>query len=201
MAEDDGEGENDGRVKYCAALLRQFHKNALCVPRLFKAFPVVEWDRIPPLNINESDRHEPKSWKESYIMAEIDSRRTVMSSEEFIQFRWQLIYEYSPSRMGMGRRQFNGMGLRQFNEDGTYSSSFMGMSEWVLQGNVLRLFLRVGSVRLIAGMELLVEKDAITWGWIIGKGQATTYYSVVEEGHNRGEVARHAWNMMLRKRN
>jgi hypothetical protein len=75
---DDSEGElNDGRVEYCATLLRQF------LPQfqntLNKGFSnIVRWDRIPP-------RHEPKSWKESYIMAEIDSRRTVISREELIQ--------------------------------------------------------------------------------------------------------------------
>jgi len=80
---DDSEGElNDGRVEYCATLLRQFQNT------LNKGLSnIVRWDRIPPLNINESERHEPKSWKESYIMAEIDSRRTVISRQELMAQR------------------------------------------------------------------------------------------------------------------
>jgi hypothetical protein len=157
---DGGGGElNDGRVKYCATLLRHFTPYWSA-----RKTNIVYWDRIPPLNINESVRHEPKSWKESYIMAEIDSRRTVISRLELIQFRWQLIYDGSPSTMG----------LRQFNEDGTYLSPYLGMSEWVLRGNMLTF----------AGMELVVEKDKRTWGWIIGKGQRTVYYSVEVDERN-----------------
>jgi hypothetical protein len=48
------------------------------------------------------------------------------------------------------------------------------MSEWVLRGNMLTF----------AGMELVVEKDKRTWGWIIGKGQRTVYYSVKVDERN-----------------
>ena len=113
---DDSEGElNDGRVEYCASLLRQFRRaqvqNASC-----KGFSnIVHWDRIPPLNINESERHEPKSWKESYIMAEIDSRRTVISRQELIQTQWRSAF-------------CDG----QFLEDGTFEDRNLGMNEWVI---------------------------------------------------------------------
>ena len=140
---DDSERElNDGRVEYCASLLRQFRRsqvqNASC-----KGFSnIVHWDLIPPLNINESERHEPNSWKESYIMAEIDSRRTVLSREELIQIQWH------SGHMIEG----------QFNEDGTYYvPDLKEMYKWVLRGNMLT----------VMGMEFMVEKDASTWGWLI----------------------------------
>eukprot|EP00571_Detonula_confervacea_P002949 CAMPEP_0172314122 /NCGR_PEP_ID=MMETSP1058-20130122/21747_1 /TAXON_ID=83371 /ORGANISM="Detonula confervacea, Strain CCMP 353" /LENGTH=82 /DNA_ID=CAMNT_0013027905 /DNA_START=407 /DNA_END=652 /DNA_ORIENTATION=+ len=82
-------------------------------------------------------------------MAEIDSQRTVMAREELIHFKWQLIYDGSPSQMG----------LRQFQENGRYWSPYMGMCEWVLRG-------QLGGQHLVfAGMTLLVERDLNTWGW------------------------------------
>ena len=60
------------------------------------------------------------SWKEAYIMAEIDSKRTIFTPEELIYFQWQLIYNGTPSSTG----------LRHFNPDGTYDSPYMGTSAW-----------------------------------------------------------------------
>ncbi len=91
-------------------------------------------------------------------MAEIDSRRTVMAREELVHFRWNLLYEGKPSQLG----------LRKFNENGSYWSPYMGVCEWILHGRQL----------LFAGMALTVERDPRNWGWIIGKGQRTVYYSV-----------------------
>ncbi|KAL3764472.1 hypothetical protein ACHAW5_000136 [Stephanodiscus triporus] len=139
-------GDNDGRVEYCSDILRQFGR--LC---------------LPPLNVPGSLMHDPKSWKESYVMAEIDSRRVEMSTYELVRFKWQLIYDGSPSKMG----------LRKFNENGTYWSPYMGVCEWLLQGRRL----------MFAGLSLMVERDANTWGWIIGRGERTTYYSVDVDGY------------------
>ena len=91
-------------------------------------------------------------------MAEIESRRVAMTRDELVHFKWQLIYDGTPSTMG----------LRKFNENGTYWSPYMGMCEWLLRGQQL----------MFAGLSLLVERDTNTWGWVIGRGQRTTYYSV-----------------------
>ncbi|KAL3826240.1 hypothetical protein ACHAXA_006268 [Cyclostephanos tholiformis] len=136
--------ENDRGTGRCSGALR----------RLLLDDPT----RMPPLNVDGSVMHDPRSWKESYILAEIDSRRRFMSREELVSFRWQLIYDGSPSKMG----------LRKFNEDGTYWSPYMGLCTWILHGQRL----------IFAGLSLSVERDENTWGWIIGRGQKTTYYSV-----------------------
>ena len=93
-------------------------------------------------------------------MAEIDSRRTDMTREELVYFKWQLVYNDQPSQMG----------LRQFNADGTYTSAYLGTTEWSLSNNHL----------MFAGMSLRVKRDTKTWGYVIGtKGQdPTIYYSV-----------------------
>lgn len=91
-------------------------------------------------------------------MAEIDSRRHVITSAELVHFKWQLIYNGSPSHMG----------LRQFDANGMYRSPYMGMSEWVLHGQYL----------MFAGITLLVERNMDSWGWVIGRGQRTEYHSV-----------------------
>ena len=114
---------------------------------------------VPPLNMG-SIIHQPTSWKEAYFMAEIDSRRETISREELVLFRFQLLYNGNPSRMG----------LRQFNIDGYYDSPYMGRSEWILHGHHL----------LFAGMSLLVERDKKTWGWVIGRGERTEYRTVEE---------------------
>lgn len=94
-------------------------------------------------------------------MAEMDSRRPCMTREELIHFKWQLIYDGSPSRMG----------LRQFDPNGTYWSPYMGMCQWVLSGTHL----------MFAGMSLFVERDVNSWGWVIGRNQRTVYHSVAAD--------------------
>ena len=94
-------------------------------------------------------------------MAEIDSKRRSMTPEELVHFKWQLIYDGSPS----------GLGLRQFDANGMYWSPYMGMCEWVLRDGD-------GQHLMFVGMSLLVERNEKTWGWIIGEGQRTVYYSV-----------------------
>jgi hypothetical protein len=113
---------------------------------------------MPHVSVDGTVRHDPRSWKESYILAEIDSRRRYMSREELVRFRWQLIYDGSPSKMG----------LRKFNEDGTYWSPYMGLCTWILHGQLLTF----------AGLSLPVERNASNWGWVIGRGQRTVYHSV-----------------------
>ncbi len=95
-------------------------------------------------------------------MAEMDSRRKLLSREEFTHFKWQLIYDGHPSRMG----------LRQFHQNGTYWSPYIGVCEWLLHGRHL----------MFAGMALLVERNEENWGWIIGRGERTVYYSVEVAG-------------------
>ena len=147
--ENENDGSGNGRLEYCSAVLRQFR---------------LDPTRVPPLNVAGSLMHDPKSWKESYVMAEIDSRRVGMTRDELVIFKWQLIYDGTPSTMG----------LRKFNENGTYWSPYMGICEWLLHDQRL----------MFAGLSLLVERDANTWGWVIGRGQRTTYYSVEVESHD-----------------
>ena len=134
---------SDGRVEYCMQLLRQFRPT-----------------HLPPMNMG-SLMHEPISWKESYIMAEIDSQRIIMTREELVYFRWKLIYDGTPSQLG----------LRKFNDNGTYWSPYMGICEWFLHLQQLSF----------AGMTLLVERNPSNWGWVIGRGQRTEYNSVDDE--------------------
>mmetsp|Transcript_7982 Transcript_7982/g.16635 ORF Transcript_7982/g.16635 Transcript_7982/m.16635 type:complete len:305 (-) Transcript_7982:12-926(-) len=128
-------------TSYCTSLLQQFNRP----------------ENVPAINMN-SLIHQPTSWKESYLMAEMDSKRKLLSREELTYFKWQLIYDGNPSRMG----------LRQFHRNGTYWSPYIGVCEWLLHGQHL----------MFAGMALLVERDEETWGWVIGRGERTVYYSV-----------------------
>ena len=137
--------QNDGRVKYCMHLLRQFRPT-----------------HLPPINMG-SLMHDPISWKESYIMAMIDSQRITMTREELVHFRWKLIYDGNPSQLG----------LRKFNDNGTYWSPYMGICEWFLHLQQLSF----------AGMTLLVERNRSNWGWIIGRGERTEYHSVDSENN------------------
>lgn len=118
-----------------------------------------EYALLPALNMG-SLMHNSKSWKESYIMAEMDSKCPYLSKEELVYFKWKLIYDGRPSQNG----------LRQFNADGTYHSPYMGVCNWQLEDEWFSF----------AGTSLLVERDKHTWGWIIGKNERTMYRSVDE---------------------
>ena len=118
-----------------------------------------EYALLPALNMG-SLMHNSKSWKESYIMAEMDSKCPYLSKEELVYFKWKLIYDGRPSQNG----------LRQFNADGTYHSPYMGVCNWSLEDDRFSF----------AGTSLLVERDRNTWGWIIGKNERTMYRSVDE---------------------
>lgn len=160
VRKEDEEGTNDGRVSYCIDLMNQYYPSgfsAVCA----SYFSTMEGsiNQLPALNMG-SVMHKPKSFKESYIMAEIDSKRTHLSKEELVHFKWKLIYDGRPSQMG----------LRQFNANGTYNSPYMGVCNWELEYNCFNF----------AGTSLLVERDTNTCGWIIGKNQRTMYRSVDE---------------------
>ena len=142
----EGGGVNDGRL---TCNIRQFSTHMPPAINTGNRFNVWQVEKLI---------HEPKSWKESYILAEIDSRRKVITREELVYFKWKLIYDGSPSQMG----------LRQFSEDGTYWSPYMGTCEWQLNYKCL----------MFAGMALQVERNADTWGWVIGRGERTVYHSV-----------------------
>jgi hypothetical protein len=116
-------------------------------------------------------------WKEAYIMAEIDSKRTIFTPEELIYFQWQLIYNGTPSSTG----------LRHFNPDGTYDSPYMGTSAWSLdyvnvRGGVggggeeeYRARLNFSTMQV----SLIVERNHDTWGWVVGSDeQGIAYHSV-----------------------
>lgn len=153
--DDNTIGIDHGRVTYCVDLIRQFER----VPD------------VPALNMGTLT-HEPTSWKESYVMAEMDSRRQAMTREELVHFKWKLVYDGKESRLG----------LRQFDANGMYWSPYMGMCEWILRGQYL----------MFAGMSLLVERDEESWGWIIGGGpirQRTVYHSVEAEERNAEPAA------------
>ena len=93
-----------------------------------------------------------------------------MTREELIYFKWNLVYDGYSSRMG----------LRQFNSNGTYWSPYIGVCEWLLHGQHL----------LFAGMSLVIERDVDSWGWVIGRGQRTVYYSVEVLSHVKDKCAR-----------
>ena len=148
---EEEEEENDGRVEYCSTLLRQFRDD----PTL-----------VPPLNIIGHLMHKPKSWKEAYIMAEIDSRRVVISQEELLLFKWQFVYDGSM------------MGLRNFDRSVMHD---LGICEYTSRseakwGGVLK-----GQQLIFAGVTLFVERDPSCWGWIIGKGKRSEYHSLEQE--------------------
>ena len=104
------------------------------------------------------------AWKRKYEDAEHDAKRQQITNEEIISHSWQLIYNGSPSRLG----------LRQFGKDGTYHSPYAGDCEWALQHNFF----------CIMGMSLVVERCS-DWGWIIGRGTRTVYLS--SDDHRCGD--------------
>ena len=100
------------------------------------------------------------SWKQRYAWAAYDGQRQIISREEICYYSWRLIYNGCESKLG----------LRKFMEDGTYHSPYAGLCEWTLSDHNRRL--------VFMGMSLPIERDLETWGWVIGKGSATAYFSV-----------------------
>mmetsp|Transcript_19979 Transcript_19979/g.28307 ORF Transcript_19979/g.28307 Transcript_19979/m.28307 type:complete len:135 (+) Transcript_19979:169-573(+) len=87
-----------------------------------------------------------------------DSKRHIITPYEIAYFQWKLYYNGEPSQMG----------LRQFNANGTYNSPYSGLCEWTLQDNHL----------VFMGVVLPVVRNPHNWGWIIGSGCRTVYYSI-----------------------
>ncbi len=99
-------------------------------------------------------------------MAEIDSRRVVISQEELLLFKWQFVYDGSM------------MGLRNFDRSVMHD---LGICEYTSRseakwGGVLK-----GQQLIFAGVTLFVERDPSCWGWIIGKGKRSEYHSLEQE--------------------
>jgi len=122
---------------------------------------------FPALNVRSDDLdHIIDSWKESYIMAELDSRRKTISREEILHFKWKEIHGGRPGQMV------------QYLEDGTYTSPVHGTCGWALYEG----FMYFGHDMERDGgnweWRVSVERDVNNWGWIIGKkGQETMYRS------------------------
>ena len=122
---------------------------------------------FPALNVRSDELdHIIDSWKESYIMAELDSRRKTISREEILHFKWKEIHDGRPGQMV------------RYLEDGTYTSPIHGEWCWQLYKGTMYFshdFQRDGHNW---EARLLVERDANNWGWIIGeKGEETMYRS------------------------
>ena len=104
-------------------------------------------------------------WKQRYAWAEYDKYRTTITRDEISYYKWKLIYNGTESRMG----------LRQFLRDGTFHSPYAGRCEWQLFGNRM----------CFMGIELAVERNPSNWGWIIGRGRPTVYYSIEEKSSKK----------------
>jgi len=100
-------------------------------------------------------------WKTCFAHAEIDSKRESISEDEVAHFRWQLIYHGRASTMGM----------RHFQRDGVFVSPHFGETTWRLTHEG-RQFVMQG----VTALE--VERNADTWGWVMGRGTGTEYHSV-----------------------
>lgn len=98
-------------------------------------------------------------WKLAYASAEIDSRRTIITREEVAYFRWALFYE--------GIRAAE---LRHFQADGRFDSPYLGQTTWHLYTD--------GSFCIRGIHPLPVERLPESWGWVIGKGYSTVYFSL-----------------------
>lgn len=100
-------------------------------------------------------------WKTSYAYAVGDSRRRAITATEVDYFRWHLIYNGVPSRLG----------LRHFQKDGIFVSPHFGETRWCLEEDG-RAFAMQGVARLA------VDRNTENWGWMIGAGTGTEYHSV-----------------------
>jgi len=98
------------------------------------------------------------SWKQKFAWTVFDSRRQVISREELIHYDWKLMYNGQESKLG----------LRKFSPDGIYRSPYAGPCEWALQNCHLH----------VMQMALPIQRDFQSWGWIIGQGHVSVYFSV-----------------------
>jgi len=99
-------------------------------------------------------------WKTSYVHAEVDSRRQIITLDEVAYFRWNLVYNGRPSSMGH----------RHFQRNGVFISPHFGQTEWRLDSQ--------NRFAMEGVSPLKVERDVENWGWIFGRGTGIEYYSV-----------------------
>ena len=140
----------DGRVPI--ARLQQFHDPTL----------------IQPINIIGHFMHEATSWKEAFIIAEIDSRRVNMCIHELLRCKWQLIHDGKASS-----------DLRYFEKEDNINRicEYTKHDINVRWGGSLQ-----GQKISFPGVSLGVERNPYTWGWIItAQNQKGAYYSVEQE--------------------
>jgi len=105
--------ETDGRQEYIArivSLTKRVRRDQLL-------------EELPALNMRLDEYsymawRKNDTWKESYIMAELDSRRKTISREEILHFQWKEIHNGRPGQMV------------RFLEDETYSSPVHGEWQW-----------------------------------------------------------------------
>ncbi|CAJ1359403.1 unnamed protein product [Effrenium voratum] len=83
----------------------------------------------------------PGKWKRSYACAELDSKRSNITTEEVSHFRWHLVYHGRSSSMG----------FRHFQKNGTFVSPHFGEIGWCLEDQ--------GRLFTLQGMEPLQEID------------------------------------------
>ena len=121
---------------------------------------------FPALNVksDKPDRYIDH-WKESYIIAELDSRRKMISREEILHFKWREIHNRRPGQMV------------QFLEDGTYTSPVHGTCRWVLYKGAMYFGQNMERNGNNWEFCLLVERDVNNWGWIMRNGLETMYRS------------------------
>ena len=101
-------------------------------------------------------------YKCSLVHAILDSRRDRITTNEIGYFRWKLFYQNRPSSTG----------IRHFREDGVYVSPYLGRATWELTEKnefIIHKFTRPLSVR----------RRREDWGWTIGKGSRSEYWSVL----------------------
>ncbi len=101
-------------------------------------------------------------YKCSLANALIDSHRVRITKHEIGYFRWKLFYQNRPSATG----------IRHFREDGVYISPYLGQATWDLTNNgdfIIHKFTRPLSVR----------RRREDWGWTIGKGSRSEYWSIL----------------------
>lgn len=142
----------DGRVPFCTiARLEQFHDPTL----------------IQPINIIGHFMYEATSWKEAFIIAEIDSQRVNMCTHELLRYKW-LIHDGKVSS-----------DLRIFEKE----DNINGLCEYTKHGNNVRWGGTLQGQKItFPGVSLGVERNPYNWGWIItARNQKGAYYSVEQE--------------------
>jgi hypothetical protein len=113
-------------------------------------------------NFNHLKRMRCCKYKCSLVHAILDSSRERITKQEVGYFRWKLFYQNRPSSTG----------IRHFREDGVYDSPYLGRANWDLTKNgefIIHGFTRPLSVR----------RRREDWGWTIGKGSRSEYWSIL----------------------